>query len=97
MLCTDGTGNFEAALFTKVQVHVGATREAAMAVRSCEATLSWKDQRLVVTTNIPVLNLDAFGVDLGLAGPVAAFQLKKSKTETGSASLPLPIRTWTGA
>jgi len=81
VLCTDGTGSFEAALFNKVQVRVGATRKGALAVRSCEATLSWNDQNLAVASDIPVLDLDAFGVDLGLGAPVAAFQIKKSKDD----------------
>ena len=81
VLCTDGTGTFEAALFNKVQVRVGATRKGALAVRSCEATLSWNDQKLAVATDIPVLDLDAFGVDVGLGVPVAAFQTKKSKDD----------------
>jgi hypothetical protein len=81
VLCTDGTGTFEAVSFTKVQVRVGATREGPLAVRSCTATLRWNDQTLTVTTDIPVLDLDAFGVDLGLGTPVAAFQLKKSKDD----------------
>ena len=81
VLCTDGVGTFLAASFTKVQVRVGATHNGPLAVRSCEATLSWNDQKLSVATNIPVLDLDAFGVDLGLGAPVAAFQLKKSKDD----------------
>jgi hypothetical protein len=81
VLCTDGVGTFEAALFTKVQVRVGATRKGALAVRSCEATLSWNDQKLAVATDVSVLDLDAFGVDLGLGAPVAAFQIKKSKDD----------------
>ena len=81
VLCTDGTGTFEAALFNKVQVRVGATRKGALAVRSCEATLNWNDQKLAVATDIPVLDLDAFGVDVGLGVPVAAFQTKKSKDD----------------
>jgi hypothetical protein len=81
VLCTDGTGAFEAASFTKVQVRVGATHKGPLAVRSCEATLNWNDQKLAVATDIPVLDLDAFGVDLGLGTPVAAFQLKKSKDD----------------
>lgn len=81
VLCTDGAGSFEAASFTKVQVRVGATKKGALAVRSCEATLSWNDQKLEVAADIPMLDLDAFGVDMGLGAPVAAFQLKKSKDD----------------
>src|ERR1700689_1079005 len=75
VLCTDGTGTFEAVSFAKVQVRVGATRKGPLAVRSCEATLSWNDEKLVVATDIPALDLDAFGIDLGLGPAVAAFEL----------------------
>jgi hypothetical protein len=71
VLCTDGTSTFEAASFTKVEVRVWATRKGPLAVRSCQATLSWNGQKLSVATDIPVLDLDAFGVDLGLGVPVA--------------------------
>jgi hypothetical protein len=81
VLCTDGTGTFEDELFTRVQVRVGATKKGALAVRSCEATLSWNDRKLVVASDIPVLDLDAFAVDMGLGAPVAAFQLKQSKDD----------------
>ena len=81
MLCTDGTGTFDAAIFTKVTVHVGATRKGALAVRSCEAVLSWNNQKLAVASDVPVLDLDAFGIDLGLKSPVAAFQIRKSKDD----------------
>jgi len=81
VLCSDGDGTFQATLFTKVDVHVGATKKGPLAVRSCEAILSWENQKLVVASDLPALDLDAFGVDLGLGSPVAAFQLKTAKTD----------------
>jgi hypothetical protein len=103
VLCTDGTGTFDGALFNKVQVHVGATKQGAPAAGSCEATLTGREQTLVVATNLPALDLDAFGVDFGLGGPVAAFQLKKSKDDCCMAyviysvqKVPTLLRTITG-
>ena len=78
LLCKDGVGSFDAMSVTKVEVHVGAAKKGPLAVRSCEATLSWSDGELPVATEIPGLDLDAFGVDLGLGSLVAAFQLEKS-------------------
>ena len=49
--------------------------------RVCEAALSWGDQNLVVSDAASNLDIDAFGVDLGLGVPVVAVQLKKSKAE----------------
>jgi hypothetical protein len=81
ILCTDGTGSFAAAFYTKVHLRVGATKKVALAVRSCEASFDWNDRKLVVASDIPVLDLDAFGINLGLGTPVAAFQTKKSKDD----------------
>jgi hypothetical protein len=49
--------------------------------RVCEAALSWGDQNLVISNGAPDLDIDAFGVDLGLGVPVVAAQLKKSKND----------------
>ena len=43
--------------------------------------LSWGDQHLVVSDAASELDIDAFGVDLGLGAPVVALQVKKSKAE----------------
>ncbi len=58
----------------------------------------------MVATDIPILDLDVFGVDLDLGSPVAAFQMKKSKDDCCMTykiySLQRPpklLRTLTGA
>ena len=78
VICRDGSGEFEAALHG-ITVRVGAARNQELAARVCEASLSWADQRLVVGGAAPEMDIDAFGVDLGLGVPVVALQEKKSK------------------
>jgi hypothetical protein len=81
VVCRDGAGDFAAEFPTGVRAHVGATRNLELAARACDATLSWGDQNLVVTTATSQLDIDAFGVDLGVGAPVAAFQVKKSRAD----------------
>jgi hypothetical protein len=81
VLCRQGSGDFDAAFASGVRAHVGATRNLELAARACDATLSWADQSMIVATGSAELDLDAFGVDLGLGIPVAAFQVKQSKNE----------------
>ena len=81
VLCRDGDGEFTAEFPTGVKVRVGPARKEGLATRACEATLSWSDQSRVVATGASQLDLDAFGVDLGLGTPVVALQVKKSKDE----------------
>jgi len=104
-LCSDGSGKFEAEFHTGVKLRVGAAREteASLATRVCEATLSWDKQETVVSTEAAQLDVDVFGVDFGIGGPVVAFQVKKSATECCMAyrvySLTRPprlVRTITG-
>lgn len=78
MICRDGTGEFEAELHG-ITARVGAARNEGLAARVCEASLSWADQHLVVAGAAPEMDIDAFGVDLGLGVPVVALQEKKSK------------------
>lgn len=59
-------------------MQVGATRNGGLAARACEATLAWNKQVLVIAKNASQIDLDTFGVDLGLGVPVATFQVKKS-------------------
>jgi len=82
VLCRNGSGNFEADFHTGVKVRAGAARKAEgqLAGRVCEATLSWDKQQIVITGKAQ-LDVDVFGVDLGLGGPVVAFQLKNSDNE----------------
>ncbi|HZQ70424.1 MAG TPA: hypothetical protein VFA68_17990 [Terriglobales bacterium] len=76
MLCDQGSGRFEAQFYSGVSVRVGAARNGDLAVRKCEAELSWDHHQLPVATDASQVDLDAFGVDLGLGTPVAAFQVK---------------------
>jgi hypothetical protein len=81
VVCSDGSGSFEAEFHGGVIVQVRAARNGKLATRACEATLGWNKQSVIVATGASRLDLDAFGVDLGLGVPVAAFQVKKSDSE----------------
>ena len=81
VVCREGVGFFEADFPTGVRLHVGASRIGELEARVCEAALSWGDQNLVVSDAAPELDIDAFGVDLGLGMPVVAVQVKKSKAD----------------
>ena len=81
MVCRDGVGDFEAQYPTGVKVHVGASRNLELESRACDAALAWGDQTLSDRDRPPELDIDAFGVDLGLGAPVVAFQVKKSKAD----------------
>jgi len=81
VICRDGAGDFDTEFHTGVKVHVGAARNGELATRVCEATLSWTNQNLVITAAAAQLDVDALGVDLGMAVPVVAFQVKKSTPE----------------
>ena len=65
IVCSAGTGNFDAGFPTGVKVHVGATRNGGLATRACTANLNWGNQALVVAESASQVDLDAFGVDLG--------------------------------
>jgi hypothetical protein len=80
VVCRNGVGNFEGE-FQRSEVRVGATKTGGLGSRSCEATLRQADQSIVVATGATEIDLDAFGVELGVGGPVAAFQIKKSEPE----------------
>jgi hypothetical protein len=81
VVCSDGGGSFQAKSLSGVSVKVGATRNGGLAVRACEATLTWDKQVVTVATSAAQLDVDAFGVDLGLGVPVAAFQVKNSANQ----------------
>src|SRR5258708_1602254 len=83
VLCTNGSGKFEAEFHTGVKLRMGAAKNAGrgLATRVCEATLNWNQQELAVATNAAELDVDVFGVDLGLGMPVVALQVKKSDAE----------------
>ena len=81
VVCRDGTGNFEAAFPTGVSVQVGAERREGFARRECEAALLWDRGKVVVTTGVAQVDVDAFGIDAGLGAPVAAFQVRKANAD----------------
>jgi hypothetical protein len=81
VICRDGAGDFEAEYPTGVKVRVGAARNGELAARACDASLLWSDQNLVVAAAASELDVDAFGVDMGVGLPVVALQVKKSKGE----------------
>jgi hypothetical protein len=81
VICDKGAGDFEAEFRTGVRVHVGAARNGELATRLCDATLNWDKGNLVIAAAATRLDVDAFGVDLGLGVPVVAFQVKKSTAE----------------
>ena len=81
VICRDGTGDFAAEFPSGVRVSVGAARSEGFASRSCEAALSWGTENLEIASAATELDIDVFGVDLGLGVPVAALQVKKSKAE----------------
>ena len=81
VICKNGAGDFEEEFHTGVRAHVGAARNGELATRLCDATLSWENGNLAVATATSQLDVDAFGVDLGLGVPVVAFQVKKTAAE----------------
>lgn len=81
VLCREGVGEFEAEFHTGVKVRVGAGRNKELAARVCDASLSWENQTLVLAAADWALDLDAFGVDIGLGAPVVALQVKRTKAE----------------
>ena len=81
VLCLHGSDSFSTVFQTGVQARVGAAKNDGLSVRACEAVLSWGNQRLTVASEAAAADLDAFGVDLGLGVPVAAFQIQKSDSD----------------
>jgi hypothetical protein len=81
VLCNDGSGSFQAEFNTGVTVQVRAATTGELATRACEATLGWNKNSLIVATNASQIDVDTFGVDLGLGVPIATFQVKKSSNE----------------
>lgn len=79
-LCRNGSGHFEAEL-RGVRVHVGAARTGGLATRGCGAILSWDKKELPLASDASEVDLDAFGVNLGVGVPVVAFQVRESEAE----------------
>jgi len=78
MLCDQGSHGFSAHLSSGVSVTVGPSHTGSFAARTCTAELLSGKRTLTVAHEVQQVDLDMFGVDLNGAGPVAAFQLKKS-------------------
>jgi hypothetical protein len=102
VLCRGGNGKFEAS-FHQVKVHVGAARSGGLATRTCEASLTSDGQDVTVASGAWEIDLDAFGVDLGIGGSVASFQVKQSESDCCTSYLiyslqkpPRLLRTITG-
>jgi hypothetical protein len=81
VVCHNGTGSFEAAFPSGVSVQVGAERREGLARRECEGALLWNNSKVVVASGAAQLDVDAFGIDLGVGTPVATFQVKKTDAE----------------
>jgi hypothetical protein len=81
VVCRDGAGDFQAEYPTGVRLRVGPARNGELSSRACDAVLSWGDQNLPVASAAADLDIDAFGVDIGLGMPVVAIQVKKSRSE----------------
>jgi hypothetical protein len=81
VLCNEGSGSFEAAFHTGVKVRVGAAKKGGLATRLCEAAVRWDQHNELVATDAFQLDIDAFGVDVGMGAPVVTFQVKKSTAD----------------
>ncbi len=81
VLCKEGSGLFEAAFHTGVKVRVGAAKKGGLARRLCEAAMSWDQHNELVATDAFQLDVDTFGVDLGVGAPVVTLQVKKSSAD----------------
>ena len=81
VICNNGAGEFDEEFYTGVRVHVGAARNGELATRLCNAELNWDKGSVAIAGAVAQLDVDAFGVDLGLGAPVVAFQIKKSAAD----------------
>jgi hypothetical protein len=68
------SGSFQAEFDTGVTVQARAAKTGELATRTCEATLGWDKDSLIIATNSSQIDVDTFGVDLGLGVPVATFK-----------------------
>lgn len=84
MLCNEGLGSFSSKFRDVVTVSVGASkRNGTFASRTCDATLRWGKSELSVVRGALQVDIDVMGADMGLGGPVVAFQMKDSAREAG--------------
>ncbi len=87
VVCSEGSGSFEAAFRTGVKVEVGAARRDGLATRMCQGTLRWDKNSLVVVPSATEVDIDALGVDMGLGTPVVTFQVKQAESDCCSTLL----------
>lgn len=102
-VCSEGTGSFAATYATGVSVDVGAARRDGLATRLCQAALHWEKRTLAVASGAMIVDVDAFGIDIGFGTPVVTFEVKQAKDDCCSAFLvyslqkpPKLLRTITG-
>jgi len=81
VVCDNGDGKFEARFGTEITVYAGASMSGDFEKRSCGATITWNKQVMTVASDLPEVDIDALGIDVGLGAPVAAFQVR-SKAST---------------
>jgi hypothetical protein len=81
VLCGNGDGSFQAESASGVTVKVAAAKVGGLSTRACAATLRWDKQSLTIASNATEFDVDAFGVDLGLGVPIAAFQVRNSANQ----------------
>jgi hypothetical protein len=103
MVCQNGRGSLTAELENNVTVTVDAPHAAGFAQRICQARIADAKLSVAVTDAAAEVDADAVGVEMGLGGQVAAFQLRGKANDTSMSyvlySLKRPfqkLRTLTG-
>ncbi|HEY6467038.1 MAG TPA: hypothetical protein VIY69_13655 [Candidatus Acidoferrales bacterium] len=81
VVCDKGDGKFEAQFGTDIRVYAGPSMSGDFEARSCSASITWNKQVVTVASDLPEVDVDALGIDVGLGTPVAAFQVS-NKTAT---------------
>jgi hypothetical protein len=79
MLCNHGSNGFRADSSSGVYVVVEASHSGGFAEHACTAELRRSKETLTVADQAAQVDLDLFDVEVGLPGPVAAFQLQHSE------------------
>ncbi len=81
-LCSDGAGSFNTEFPANgLSIRVGALKAGQLATRACAADFAWKKHSLSVVTNAAQIDLDSFGIDLGLRAPVSTLAIRKSSAD----------------
>jgi hypothetical protein len=81
VVCRHGFGHFATKFSTGVTVDVGPAHQGGFAQRNCQAALSWRGGKVVVVASAAEVDIDVLGADLGLRGPVVAFETWKAQGE----------------